>query len=288
MTTQLRETTLELCDRLTAMGVSLPLALKRRDPKEPGRREKEKTEEAIQKAFIAYFRQQKKAIREKLTMMAVGRKAMTDGDLEYYMAEFGDDFWNNPEFIARLGRILTAATSTGLDIFAEMIALQIDYTLVNEAAAKWALKYAGEKVKEIDANTLSRLRTEMSNFVSMPGRTIGDIMSALPYKESRARLIAIDQTTSVYANAELLAGEALQKEYPDVEVVKRWFTNNDTWFDASGRRHGVCEICQPLHMQVRPLNEPFVGGDGSLHDKPGAHIGCRCFLSITTRINANA
>jgi len=42
MTTQLHNSTLELRDRLTLMGVPLPFALKRRDPKEPGRRKKEK------------------------------------------------------------------------------------------------------------------------------------------------------------------------------------------------------------------------------------------------------
>ena len=108
MTTQLRNTTDELRDRLTAMGVPLPMELKRRDPKEPGRKQKEATEDAIRLAFERYFARQKKKIRDKLLFVAPHRKAIDD--LEYYTSQFDDEFWEDDEYIAKLGRILVAGT----------------------------------------------------------------------------------------------------------------------------------------------------------------------------------
>ena len=70
MTTQLHNTTLELRDRLRAQGVALPFALKRRDPKEPGRKQKEATEVAIYNAYRRYFAKQKRAIRDELKLLA--------------------------------------------------------------------------------------------------------------------------------------------------------------------------------------------------------------------------
>lgn len=40
----------------------------------------------------------------------------------------------------------------------------------------------------------------------------------------------------------------------------------------------VCEICQPMDGQQRPIGNNFKGGDGSLGMYPPIHIGCRCFL----------
>ena len=271
MTTQLLDTTLELRDRLPAMGVSLPFAMKRRDPKEPGRRRKEKTEDALYRAFMQHFRQQRKYIKDTLQRIAPERKSMFGYDADYYMSQFGDDFWDNPDFIAKLGLILTAAAANGLDIFQDMINLEIDYTLVNAEAAEWATKYAGNLITSINKTTKEAVRGIISDFVSTPGMTIGDIVTRLPYNEPRALMIAVTETTKTYAMAERMAGEALQKEYPDVLVVKRWYTNNDD---------RVCPLCGPLHMAEVPLKEAFPGG----YEQPPAHVRCRCWMSTTTTL----
>jgi len=101
--------------------------------------------------------------------------------------------------------------------------------------------------------------------------TIGDVVNLLPYTESRALLIATTETTRVYAEANLLAGEALKKEYPDVQVIKRFFTNRDD---------RVCPLCAPLHGQEVEIGETFEGG----YDGPPIHCGCRCWVETTTRI----
>jgi len=270
MTTALHNTTLELRDRLMLMGVPLPFALKRRDPKEPGRRKKEKTEQAIQAAFERYFARQKREIRQALMRVSPERKTMFGYDVDYYLSHM-DDVWDNEDFIAKLARILVAASANGIDIFADLMPLQIDYTLVNEAAARWALKYAGNLVGDIDSTTKKALRGVISDFVRTPGMTIGDIVGRLPYNESRSLMIATTETTKTYAMAERMAGEALQKEYPDVEVIKTWFTNNDD---------RVCPICGPLHMAEVLLKETFPGG----YEQPPAHVRCRCWMSTTTRL----
>jgi len=270
MTTQLSEITNELRDRLAAMGVHLPMELKRRDPREPGRKQKEATELAIRASFRRYFSRQKKKIRDKLKFIAPYRKAVDD--LEYYTSEFGDEFWQDDEYVAELGRILVGATAEGIDIFADLMPLEIDYTLANQAAADWAWKYAGNLVGDIDTTTRGFLRMALSDFVTTPGMTIGDIVSVLPYTDSRSLMIAITETTKAFAMAERIAGNELQKAYPDIPVVKQWYTNQDDI---------VCDICRPLGEEdAIPLSSLF-GGE---HEQPPAHVNCRCWMSTSTRI----
>ena len=276
MTTQLHNTTLELRDRLRSQGVALPFALKRRDPKEPGRKQKEATEVAIYNAYRRYFAKQKRAIRDELKLLAPHRKVIVD-DLDYYLDQFGDEFWEDEEFIANMGRILATGSASGINIFAEAIDLQIDYTLVNEAAAQWALEFAGTEVKLINDSTLKVLRSVLSDFVETPGMTIGDIVKRLPYKDSRSLLIAISETTDIYGEAALKAGLQLQTEYPDVLVIKHWYTNMDD---------KVCPICAPMEGQEVPVGEPFIGGDGEQYERPKAHIGGMCWMSTSTKIGA--
>ena len=271
MTTQLHNSTLELRDRLTLMGVPLPLALKRRDPKEPGRRQKEATEDKIYKAFQRNFAKQKREIREVLLRIAPERKSLFGYDLDYYLSQFDDEFWRDDDFIAKLGRILVGATAGGIDIFADLMPLEIDYTLVNEEAARWALERAGHLTGLVDTTTIKTLRGALHDFVTTPGMTIGDIVNRLPYDESRSLLIAVTETTNTYARAEKIAGEALQKEYPDVLVIKTWFTNQDDI---------VCPLCRPLHMVEVPIKDTFPGGI----EQPPLHCRCRCWISTTTRL----
>jgi len=108
-------------------------------------------------------------------------------------------------------------------------------------------------------------------FIDTPGMTIGDVVNMLPYTEVRALMIATTETTRVYAQAELLAGEALLKEFPGVQIIKRWWTNYDD---------RVCELCQPLHGKEVEQGGLF----DSQFEGPPAHVGCRCWLSTTTRL----
>lgn len=278
MTIQLLDTTLELTDRLKAMGVPLPSAMKRRDPKEPGRRRKEKTEDAIYRAFLTEFRRQKYELRQVIAQLAPDRKTLFGYDADYYMS-YVDGILKSDDFLAKIARLLVAASAAGIDIFQELIPLQIDYTLVNTVAAKWAVEHAAELVDLVEGTTRESISRVISNFVKTPGMTIGDIFRELEptYGERRALLIANNETTNVYANADKLAGEALKAEYPEVLVIKRWNTNRDA---------KVCPICRPMNNLVVPIDEMFIHPEtGVAYDGPSAHIGCLCWRTTTTRIS---
>lgn len=255
----------ELRDELVAWGIGVPFSLKRRDPREPGRTEKEGIENELFTAFIRYFRKQTRGIRNMLTSLVPDRKALD------YLDYLDDDFWIDDSFVTIIIRIFTKAVKHGIVLFDGGVGLTMDYTLTNALAAKWASKYAYKLVKGINETTRSVLRTVFKTFVDTPGMTIGDVVNLLPYNESRALMIATTETTRIYSQATQLAGEALKKEYPDVKVIVTWWTNRDD---------RVCSICQPLHGVEVEFGKPFP--DGS--EGPPAHVGCRCWTTTTTRL----
>ncbi len=255
----------ELRDALVAWGIGVPFSLKRRDPREPGRTEKEAFEDELFAVFLNQFSKQKKGVRELLTSLAPDRKALN------YLEYLGEDFWLDEGFMAKIARILTRAIEHGIVLFDDAVGLTMDYTLTNAAAAKWAAKYSFDLIKGINKTTQDVLQSVFKTFVDTPGMTIGDVVNLLPYTESRALMIATTETTRIYAQAEQLAGEALKKEYPDVQVIKTWWTNQDD---------RVCPICQPLHGKEIELEKWFDG----VYENPPAHVGCRCWTTTTTRL----
>ena len=68
----------ELTDTFAADGGVLPEAYKRRDPKEPGRAEKELAEAKLEKLVNRLFRFQEKQIREWMELQFIGRKQIID------------------------------------------------------------------------------------------------------------------------------------------------------------------------------------------------------------------
>jgi hypothetical protein len=157
----------------------------------------------------------------------------------------------------------------------------MDWTLTNSRAVDWARKYAFDLIKDINKTTLEALQTAISTFVETPGFTIGDVVNMLPYDESRALRIAVTETTRAYAQANKLAGQDLKKEWPDMRIIKTWFTNNDDL---------VCVKCAPLNGMEVEIDEPFVHPEtGEEYDAPpDPHPWCRCWDQVTTDILANA
>jgi hypothetical protein len=75
-----------------------------------------------------------------------------------------------------------------------------------------------------------------------------------------------------------MSGQDLKKEFPDVRVIKTWFTNNDAIVQA-------CPVCWPLHEQTVDIDEMFVNANLGLEfERPKAHPRCRCWMNTTTRI----
>ena len=264
----------DLRDELINSGVNIPFALKRRDPNEPGRTQKEKFEDQVFSVFMGQFRKQKKFVKDLLTRTFPGRKAIDD--VTYLMGQFGADFFVSDAMIARLVKLLTAAFKHGIILFGESQTFQLDYTLTNARAAKWASEYTFDLIKGINGTTRKALRTILKSFVDTPGMTIGDVVALLPFDESRALMIATTEITRVYSEADDLAAIELKALFPDVKFIITWWTNFDD---------RVCILCGPLHGMEIEQGEGFTTEeDEEGVNGPPLHVGCRCWRSTTTRI----
>ena len=266
----------QLRDELRALGVPVPFSLKRRDPLEPGRTEKEAAEDKIFALFMKQFRKQRKEIKELLERFSFDRKKAISDDVGFLIGMLDDAFFVDPLLVAQLSKILRKAIKHGIELFGSSQLVQIDYTLTNAAAAEFATSYTFDLIEGINKTTVKSLQNVFKSFIETPGMTIGDVVALLPFEESRALMIATTEITNIYANADQIAGEELQKEFPDVQVIKTWWTNNDD---------RVCPICGPLHGTSVPIDQPFVNeGLGMEFDIVGGHVGCRCWQSSSTRI----
>ncbi|MHA2163809.1 MAG: phage minor head protein [Candidatus Thorarchaeota archaeon] len=188
-----------------------------------------------------------------------------------------DDIYKDDKFERDVLMTMTGASQDGVTLASELIPLGIDYTAVNTVAMNWAATYSGQLIKGLEKTTLKAIKAAIAAFIRTPGMTIGDVMSLLPFGESRALRIAVTEITRAYGQAEELVGIQLEKEFPDVEVVKTWYTNNDDL---------VCNICAPLDGMTVLRQEGFTTEkDKSLGiPSPPAHVNCRCWMSTTTRI----
>ena len=254
------------------VGGEVKTVVQRRDRREPGRTEKEKAEDELSALMRRYFTRQAENIRVRLEVEYPIRKATVTIPPSWLQ---DDLFWEDPEFMADLIILLTQSAKGGVDLFRIETSLGIDFTGVNTDAAKWAREYAYDLIKGITETTRGAVSEAITAFVETPGMTIGDTMGMLQsaaYSEIRARMIATTEITRSYAQGNQLAGEAMKQEFPDVKVVKRWFTNNDD---------RVCDICGPLDGEEVEIDEKFSSGD----DNPPAHVNCRCWTSTRTRIN---
>lgn len=241
-----------------------------RDRAEPKRREKLELEGRIVALLLRRWRRQAARIRAALEAEHPERKA-----LPYDAAALLADDPNDPQAqatLARLMAVIATAAQGGVNLFQLSVDIGFDWTLVNAEAATWARSYTYELVKGIDDTTVKVLQRLIGDFVETPGMTIGDVMAGLPYSESRALTIATTEITRAYASGQQLAGQALAREFPDVQVVKRWFTNVDD---------RTCDLCAPLHGKEVGLSEEFAPGI----NQPPRHPRCRCWLSTRTRIN---
>jgi hypothetical protein len=271
------DSALDVADHFEAIGHPLDLSFKRRDRREPGRRQKEAAELRLMAIMRRYWRGQRKRIRERLQNRYAWRKAV--GDIDYLASDFAEDFWNQEaqELTPDLLRLLLGGAVGGTEILAGSSRIGLDTASAIARASEWARHYVGELVKQINQTTLASLRQAVATFVETQGFTIADVMDMLPYGDSRAERIAITEVTNAYAEGQLLAGEELAEQFPGVAVVKLWMTEMDD---------RVCEICGPMDGQEVDIEAEFKGGDGELYQQPPAHPRCRCFLETRTDISA--
>jgi hypothetical protein len=269
--TDLTAAILAAVDWYEAHAGKLPedVGIKMRDKREPGRRRKEQAELRLSMIIRRMFRRQKARVQAQLEAQHPGRKALATLD----NIDISDD-----EAMAELIAEIIIATRDGVNLFDEGMNLTLDYTVTNTEAAEWARKYAYDLVKDIDAKTVDALQQAISAFVETPGMTIGQVMDMLPFDEQRAQRVATTEITRAYAQGQQMAGNELAKEYPDVKVKKRWFTT---------QQDIVCELCRPLDGMEVDIDENFYEPDNEYQDgNPPRHVGCMCWLSEYTDIEA--
>lgn len=267
-TTILTEALLDAYDWLEAQGRKAPRP--RRDPREPGRRQKERDEASLAGIIRRILRKQGERIQQRFEMMEPARKAMptiTDFDDDWLD---DDDEWALYEELVRIGK-------NGITLFGATSPIGIDYTRANTEVAKWARRWSGELYGMLNQTTKDALKEAIASFATTPGMTIGDVIRALPLDYERAERVAITEVTRAYAAANKESGKELQKEFPGVRVIKQWFTNNDDL---------VCEICAPLDGMIVDIDDGFTTEDDKSEglDDPPAHINCRCWTTTTTDI----
>jgi hypothetical protein len=268
------ESALKAYDILVGMGVEFAEAYKRRDPKEPGRVIKTQFEDDLFKLTMRYFRRCKKRAREYVENTYPARKAD-------FLTLTIDQISEDERFQSELFLWLIAATDAGIELSEELIGIGLSGA-VNTEAAKWAREHAGELIEQLTDFQREAIQDAIAAFVETPGMTIGDVINDLIgdklFSEKRAIKIAVTETTDAFSQADKIAGEALQEQFPDVLVTKTWWTNNDS---------RVCPICGPLHGQEVPINENFHNDELDLEfEGPSAHPHGRCWRSTRTRINA--
>lgn len=235
-----------------------------RDKREPDRKRKLKFEARLYAILRRHWRRQADRIEAYLqTTPQAGKADPTWIDLE--------TLWEDDDFEGELVVLLRNATRSGIDLFSARALVGIDYTGVNASAAEAARTYAYDLIRKINDTTREAVREAVSAFIETPGMTIRDVMDALPFNDQRGQMVATTEITRAYSTGNRMAGEALVEQFPDVRVVKEWFTNNDD---------RVCEICGPLDGKKVGIEDEF---SPDILEPPG-HVGCRCWMDVHTEI----
>lgn len=264
-----------MIDELSAIGYELPEMLKRRDPNEPGRDEKELYEDRMMAVIRRHFKRQRDKIRDRLEQNFPNRKDAAIPPIPI------DDLINGDEddaFMAELVRAISFSSIGGVNLLKQKLTIGLDYTLVNDKALLWSRDYAYDLISRstggIDKTTRDLVSNAISRFVDTPGFSIGDVMRELEavFSMDRARMIAVTETTRAFAEGQQMVANELHAQFPDVRVTKTWFTNNDD---------RVCQICGPVHNEEVDYDKNFSNG---LFNPPG-HPRCRCWTDVRTRIN---
>lgn len=258
---------LEMVDAIVdEYDLDLPDGYKRRDSNEPNRAIKEYWEIEIAKIFRKRFRRQAVIIREYLENHPIGKAAGPGG---------ADIPIGDPETDEQLIKAFIGMMDDGFQISGITASIELSFAQYNEEALNWVDQWVYELTDMVDATTGKRLERELTNFIADEGYTIADVMNGLERSgldRGRAEDIAVSEVTRTFGKSEYVVGQVAAAEYPDVRVVKTWFTNNDSM---------VCPICRPLNGRTILMDQEFL--PEILH--PPAHPkNCRCWMQTETDI----
>lgn len=263
----------DVADWLERQGVSIA-ALKRRDPREPGRRQKEQAERKLAAVVLRRFKRQLSVLRSVLESFAALRQSEQLKQILAALEQAG--MWADEDTPLALSKLLSAASLDGVALFAKNVPLgaAVDLTPAKSRAFEWAAKHTGQLIKGIDQVTLEAVRSGVLSYIET-GMSLSDLAAMLPFDDARAMMIAGTEVTAAYAEGNTQAGLELQSEFPELVVLKVWHTERD---------ERVCEICEPMDEQMAAggVDGEFKGGDGELYQDPPAHPNCRCWTTIET------
>ncbi len=264
-------------DNLVEQGFEFPESHKRRDPREPGRTQKHAFEDLLAKIIRKRFKSQKEDLREFFEKSLPANKAEDASSI--------DEALIDEETAAALLVLFIAMAEQSAEMFAATSAIPIAVESFN--IIEIAQSQVAELITNIDDTTKKKVVEAVQAFADTPGMTVDALMDLLPFDTQRALKIATTEVTNLYAEMELAAAAELQAQFPDVEVISTWNTNDDP---------RVCGICVGLDGQTAKVGEQFfsdpekcagVGrcGDGNWYSRPGEpHPFDRCWLTTRTVI----
>ncbi len=186
----------------------------------------------------------------------------------------------NPEWwaaqVSALARALLpfvlAAFRSGYGSAAAAIGVSLD--LSNEAAEAFARQYAFQRAGMITLTTRAYLQQTFGDWIAS-GAPLSELEATLIqsgyFSENRANIIAVTETTQIFAEANIQAWRE-----SGVVTAKVWMTAQDDL---------VCPICEPLSGTTVALEaNGFTTEVGDLGlFAPPAHARCRCWLKPVTQ-----
>lgn len=143
-----------------------------------------------------------------------------------------------------------------------------DEKLVPLDAAAWAQEWADTTMRGFGITTYEGIGNVLSLWATTPGADMGmleqALMDSFQVSESRARIIAVTETTRAIEGGTQRARDRFEEATGGAAVmVAVWYTRNI---------EDVCETCRPRHGKE--------WGDG-WEDFPPAHVGCHCWTRNT-------
>lgn len=175
-----------------------------------------------------------------------------------------------------LSRALQDSADLGVSVAVrklEGVGYGFDYTLANESARNWALRYTDDVLAQLGTTTSRIVGQAVGRWVGN-GEPLQSLVRDLQpaFGKQRARLIASTEITRAYA-------EGSKEAFIESGVVTKL-----VWQASMDER--VCIYCGSLHGKIVGIEESFDGKlPADLRAKvrpfavPPAHPGCRCWLS---------
>jgi len=151
------------------------------------------------------------------------------------------------------------------------VGIGIEWGLVNDAVVEWSRNFAAEEVTHITVATQRMVQSKVTEWIGS-GEPLKELEKQLlpEFGKVRAKRIAVTEVTNAYAGGQL---EAFKES--GVVDMKEWRTAGSD----------VCPICMSLDSKQAPLDAMFISDyDGSMHERPPAHVNCRCWIQPVVNV----